>query len=1627
MDNTLVVCGGTGAHTALAFLRLHTLGYALGFFDRSGRRPDFPTIYLVDQDANDGIEQRPTAWQLTKRLVALHPGRRDWTRTINRAEPPDLVTVTPLPVGSNESWYERPNNNLANRFESSPYRDALTSPRQQSIDYSKGMMGSPAVGSLLFKLKEYDHDPARLNHDRTFGRLLEAKGRIAVAGSGVGGTGASIAPTLAQRLATSLESSGAGEVMAVLLLEWFRFDEGEGDAEIRGRAQRRNRRMHENAHSALAYYGQNLARTVATVPIGLPKANLLSRTFTGDTAQPVRESFVHLVAALAAYRHFLAERPYSPGLYIMGAVERGRLDGATAIPGGTLQGLANQAATLVDLLDAWRRTLVQPHGGRVRPAIYDAVAAVSSDPERVADELEKEVVHYREQLDWLEHAIGVKPAPNRTFTREALSRKRLAEDRKSLPLDVDATPEVVASALFHWTADWVREEATTANGLIREAAPVGGGHWPDLRNADGLGVSATTNGDLSRIDDANRDVVLGSFVDPAAVSVNGWPDSIAAASFFREAVRQREPVAMRQLELLLVGIVSGELELRRIDGGLGDPVGVTLERLVAEERRTESAGLAEYVVVKTSSGGGRTIAFSSPHTLFAPVPAIGGDEADEVWGPLWRELSGASDGEHWTKAKDPASWGDANDNVILHVLSWIDHLKKIHRGQAPPWTRAFEHRRGKEAGVPFGTGTQLQVLWGGADERAPRVDVHLPTTEVEEWSPPPGTPRLDEAVLFARVQGLRELRDSDGALLYQMVEFQAPDRRGRLRGWWSEHLDLLKRRGDIHIWSRDAEGAVVIAMVDSEGLKAATLADSRLLERRTVAIKSTVPFRQEPVPGSVRAADSLLWPDLPIHSDYFDLLETDDGRHLFTALAGGEEGIDLVQWRPMVRHDDLGRLVATWRLRMRGRSEPFVVEVRVEAPRETQGHHWAHWMVWPRFRTRRGDGWRTYYVYQRSSHPRLRADALWLRGGAEQPSLSVSRAPEKDVPSFPVRYRTEGLHPVHDGGPPLAFVQRDPRDGEQGLYLVPLDVVPSSPLAIEVAVDFGTSHSVAAAKLAGEKSAQPVRLAPELSGGTRGLSLHVSEHWGHVSAPAEKAGLLAEGAWLPTYTNGRGAPVGLLPSDLIFREEVKPVQAESIERWTAGHDYRIPPLHIGRSDLSSVLVSDFKWEAGVSVFRGKESVLQAHYLSMLLELVLAELIADRYRAFPAAPINLTFTYPLRYKRDQVQRYAQTIDRVLARVRGGTGLDLQLEDGIGLYDESRAARLAGERFGEVILVADLGGGTLDLFLSAVDKPGVEFPQVTDSARLGGNFLLRQIAENPDGLLPKDGNWNASDARDTEAKLRAWMRTAGAPSLFGIDSSGDRPALPAMGIRGFQRAADADQARHLLDRYFRLIVEYLARNLAAYLAHHWYPRVLPEDRESLQISVQLRGNGWKLRYQHESYTQATGAVQELVRERVLALWAEVAGERYPAPDRDELWAAAAHHAVGDPKIAPILTVAGKAKRHEDAESEGRSHTPVDVRVHTKQGRVDVPWGASIPFDTDGSKHVEVSALSPPVPMSRKSAGEGVVLRELNALRQSRINGALQDEGITDPNTGEYRAPIGPLVWETIFDTRYFWPEA
>ncbi|HVT14654.1 MAG TPA: hypothetical protein VHQ90_00545 [Thermoanaerobaculia bacterium] len=1642
MDNTLVLCGGTGAHVGVALLRLHTLGYALGYLDQAGQHQpfNFPKVFLVDQDAGIGRDHVQTAWELAHSLVSRHPGQHDWQAAVGSPRGPELVEVTPLPIGPQQDWYKPPFSTLASRFASSELLPALASPKQRQIDYSKGMMGSPAIGSLLFRLKHYDERSRDLNQDEIFSQMLLRRGRAVVAGSGVGGTGAAVGPTLARRLA-ELEGN---EVMAVMILNWFQFieDESEGDKERREKAQLRNRIMRENANSALEFYGQSLASTVAAVPVGMPERALLRRHFTADLGQPFLESYIHAVAALCAYRHFLASKTYDAGLYIMGAVEGGRLDPRTAIPGGTLQDLANQAATLAELLATWQGVLARDHRGkRVRPAIYDAVGTLAADPGQVAAELGKLIDHFRAQLDWMRDTLAVQAVPDHHLSLEAASRRRLGEERRGLGAGGrNTSPVAIAAALFRWSADWIREIASEGNGLRVQAAQVSGGQWPDIQY-DGIGAAARANGDLTRLPTANITAVLDAFVDRRLLSCNGWPHPLAAADFFRHALQHRNALAMRQLELMLAGIVSEVLELRPLSPQRVTGSAISLETLAAEYRRQGYEGLAEFGVYLREPAR-RLVGFNAPHTLLCPVPRLE-DEDDEVWQQLWTTLSGATDDAPWAEAITPARWG-TYDLAVRQVRSWLDLQKRTNPDPPPAWAQAFAWYRGDPA--TFGVGAFITVYWStAAGLHALRLS--LPTPDDDEPAQlPEGTPSLDEAEMFQRVPKLRVLKDNAGHELFSMIELAMPEHEGTVRAWWDDHLKLLLQGGLVDFYSRTESGALVVGVRQEGILHGTVFSNSLVLRRKAILVTSCTPLYQEPVPGSSTPEGMMRYPDIPLNADYLDLVKVPEGGDLI-ALARRGEKLDSPGWRPIESRDPRGRPLLRWTLDLRGRSAPLTAEIRFDEEVPPAKAHRAHIMIWPRFRTKSGAGWKTYYLYERCTDPRLACDTIWLDAAAGNPypaRLRRRRRADSRDPSYPLSFQAASdaaseatsAEPGHTGGPPLALSLRNTATGEEcGLYLVHLKSLPESKLSVSVGLDFGTSHSVAAVRTA-QDQAQQVELAPELDpvNAGRGLTLHISEHRSHVTGPRRNAGILASGSWLPTYRE-RGE--GVIPSELLLISgTLDEVRAQNVAAWLPMRDFTIPPIDIERSDLASYVLTDFKWDTGSEYFRGHEPELRAHYLGLLLELVMADVVFNRVGSFPTEPMQITFTYPLRSPGPQVEALRDSLGRVLRRATSSFGINLQLAKGIGIYDESRAASLPTRNLGEVCLVADLGGGTLDLFITAKyseEREGREADggggnDVADSARLGGNLLLRHIAEHPESYLPRDSSWLTGDPREREAKLRTWMRGKGASVLFGLEPSHD-VRLEQMDVRGFQKPAEADGARRLLDRYFRLIIDYMARNLVAFLAKQWFPtidRLNPDYRDKLKISVQLRGNGWRLRYQKQGYVQATQSIQNEVKRRVQELWLLVDGNSYPVPAEDRRWGRPADYSVPDPKPAPIKRVVGEglAMRYEEVRERWYTHTLVDLKVLRNGAFARIPWYSRVPFATGGSKHVELETITPPLVLSSRDVDVKVEITELDAALQGSVNLALQQDGSVAE--GMYVAPVAPLIWEAVFGSRQFWPD-
>ena len=1606
MANSLILCGGTGAHAALAMMRLHTLGYALGFFHGSNGKPlDFPTLYLVDQDAGDGAGEE-TAWQMVHRLAQDHPGRRNRRETFGRENSPILRIVTPLPVGHDRHWFDPPNDTLGKRFAHSPYLDLLTDRDQRDIQFSRGMMGSPSVGALLFRLKNHDAASSGINNDNVFQTLRKERGRIAVVGSGVGGTGAAVAPTLAREFA----ASDAG-VMAVMVLQWFKFTTDGLDEILREKAELRNIAMRQNAHSALAYCGQEMAREVATVPVGVPETAIIDRRYTSDTQQPAHESFVHGVAALCCLRHFLASEPYPAGLYQMGAEDPRRLGGGNLIPGsksdGTLQDLANQAEMLASTLDAFEAVLSNSYSGRfaVVPEIYREIQRLT-DPGQVSQVIRTLVASYRKHLDWMHQNLGVEPRSVSALTTEAMSRERLTNYPLSRNMS-NMPPEQVALRLFHWVAEWIRDyrETMPANLVSDEPGEVNGGYWPPL-SGDGIAVAANRAGDLTPVPHQNIEVTLDGFVDTGHVSQNGWPDPIAVADHFRYAIQRGDQTALRQLEMLLAGLVTGHLRLEEIPEPRESPERVSLAALVKASREADFPDLAKYAVVWPEEDS-EVLGFNAPHTLLCAKPPSD-QHAAKIWGSLWKKLTGSDQIDNWATVESPVVWGHA-DRKIRQIRSWLGQLKERHPGTPPAWMRIFDYQ--PEA-VPIEYGVDRRtwsIYWSSTDHLVP---IELPTAETGNYVPPEGTPRLTEDELLNQIPGLQELQDEFGHTRFEMVEFEAPDRERPIRAIWKEHLDHLQQHGLILGYGSDEED-VFIRM--SDGVHAGTLERTRILDRSVLMVRRCSPMRQDPVPGSSTRASATSYPDLPLRLEYLGLVQTNAGKTVLDLLKDGDSLIHS-EFEPAIDDTHQGRS-ATWTLRLKGRQDPLKISLPVGPEKD---NHQAHWMVWPRFRSNSGQFWRAYYIYERCTDARLRLETLWL----DPDSRCVHRCDVQERSgSHPIRFDAHGNRRAHTGGPPVAFSVRDTVSEEEiGIYLIQLTPLSPNDRDVKIGIDFGTSHTVASVLTGGERSV--VKLAPELdpANAETALTLHVSEDWSHVAASFEQDGLSALGGWLPNYVQSvAGDARGLLPSELLTILPLGRLNAEDVPGWRPARDCVIPFMDMQRPDIADHILADFKWDASFPAYHGREPVLREIYLGMVIELVMADVVWQR-RAFPGRPVDFTFTYPLRTHPSELASFEQTLRRVLDNSSLSLGCKFPLRKNTGTYNESRAAKGGAGNFGEVSLVGDLGGGTLDLFISANALRGVEFEEVADSARLGGNLLLRILARNPQKFLPANAGWRFDDPERLETQLRAWMRSKGSRDLFGA-GAGDQILHDGLGVQGFHRPSQADSARRLISRYFRLISEYMARSLVAFLTRHWYRRAPAQHHDKLQVLVQLRGNGWRLWHDTVQYRQIEEKIGGWIENRTRVLWRDPnlwhdLTARPEPPDGN--WSAR-DTGEANPKTAPILAAVGEAESQEDVE-RFYSHTLVQLDLlHAESSLDPVPWFSRNRFNAGGqTTQVELNAVEPSLPLSHHDAEAWI--DDFDDQLKAEVNRKLREEG-SRPDEVSFLAPVAPIVWEAAFKCRQF----
>lgn len=408
-------------------------------------------------------------------------------------------------------------------------------------------------------------------------------------------------------------------------------------------------------------------------------------------------------------------------------------------------------------------------------------------------------------------------------------------------------------------------------------------------------------------------------------------------------------------------------------------------------------------------------------------------------------------------------------------------------------------------------------------------------------------------------------------------------------------------------------------------------------------------------------------------------------------------------------------------------------------------------------------------------------------------NLGVERAKELSVGVFPrpmfagwKRYRVfasgaEGYHVTHPG--PIRGPVVETREGWPQVVSVESAAseagvtwyVPEPCLAVEqqpnvylanvyLGIDFGTAYSVVYYSGDGE-TRRPVE------------PVHISSCIYWIAAVANSVP-----PFLPADRDTHATDPWLFPSALWWSQAGAP----HLIRWNE------------RPPDGACALHGFKWDHAPQSFDEERLA----YLSELLFLCIPEALAGL--GIPKGPANLRlgFAYPLAFSYDSRRRLHGSLESLRQRLRQQTGCEATAYS----INESRASvRAFGmHEPGETFLVADMGGGTLDLGLCRFNPQGPDNFLQIGSLRFAGEAWLHAVARR---IAPGEAEFEAS-----YWKLRDALSRGNVGDLYPNDT----------------------QIAELLDRFLPMALEFVRTMLAAFRQQH------PDD----PVKVLLVGNGWRL---------------------------------------------------------------------------------------------------------------------------------------------------------------------------------------
>lgn len=1512
MSSRIIASGGTGQHGLLAYLRLCVL--CRDFMDLRNPGDKFvPHIYVLDKDkGGKGTGESHTAAEMLSD-VSVFLGVRP-------------IFIDPTPLLS-------PEDSRTNTFEDlmagSELLSLLFSAEQSRVRFRQGNFGHAAVGASVYYAKLLDtvlEEGAAKNRDPEYSAFERqvagaANQRIVHIGSTVGGTGSGVMPALLARLAGIKTEN---HHLAIPFLEWFNLS-GRDEA-TRLKAEQRNKTMRRNRSSGLAFYLKNLQRSSAVLPIGCLNANKdrYIRVWDDDYNQTAQEAAVHLGAALAMWEFFHVEKPFASGMYAFTPDNAFEIPGISKVGDFTLLSVLSANLTLIRDMQRVADYLENPPDtrsilfGMLRDKFTPPIIRALDKEERtkLAKKIEDKIVMKTRCAEWLRSLDDVDSSLKEC---QAISGGRGFEGLQSLfpetfldhkPVEDAIYAHLVARAKTRLSGLHSAENLTSANRLLPEYSTVG------------IKPPPRPQGRIAPIDDTLYITQLYTVADIAPQSIPsplGITHYVKEVCFDKGELKDEESRTWFERYLLLVkGLVGGALQVESISLSADSGLNFSLEKIVREIPESEDASwksLKGYYRLKLKTETQLLImGASSPKTFLFPAMSA----KEDAWRLLKERTSGMRDA--------------AAERLIAAWCAEIDRWDRTQKSIRPGWFLKMQEMFPNKSSGMIGFSwhdAKFPVVWGDKTLAlpVPKVETGAAALAKESWDRVAEifgakTFWFKDGNLYSEAGCAEQLVNDDMLDTHIILDtcLKVVNGDGVFVDSILENINADKAESTkvenvpyTIVWVDIKEKELPETTISLEdGVISVVMDKSRIvfcpkkyhgIRPETVGVTEVVVFQESE--GVYKL------PDLPVKMKYIPLV-LDDGLNSVPSATGE---------------------TLTYSIHMKGRNRvPLNITVYPDRRKGAAGEIGTI-LLWPNFII---DEWKAYYLYRdgEESFRKLGFRAiLHNQSDKNQPWMLTDniRSGHASAITLDKTKPTEGddtfLSYSHwiNKAPKCIVIFKGGK--EAGILSVRLkksgDFVRGD--SESWGIDFGTSGSIIA-YYKNEAKCLPMR-----SDYTSVILQSASS--GTESETYSKEKIREKGLWFMTYPNERKDRNTFVVTELVFCNQ--DFHLSNIPHYIPGEDYHLTSVMTSAGLLATNrLLGRLKWEN----VRDDETIRPARrgFLALLLLMATADRM-NQHDLVPVGQIKPCLAYPLRMMTGGRERLMEDFLWACQWVEKGTGLKFSAPESIS---ESAAASTIAS-VGSEVLIADLGGATLDLWMGRREESE---NYSADSILLAGFGLVDYYTNNFDEDIRKiigDGEGRSM----FDIKLRRFL----------LEN-------PYSDVKDRFRTAASTAMKEVRSGFFALVIEYIARFASA--------RVISNYKNTTELDIQIvtTGNGWKLNLSLDSIADINDYARERIQERINALFNEfnvnvlinVNGLPYQEKDAIAIGAARQKH-LSDGQMSKRRTFSGLTCTNPP-NLKWYEPIPFDLEPYRAQGKTTVEF-VSTQTVRKGNKHYQI--VAPPLP--------------------------------------------------------------